>query len=143
MSLDLYVFFRRTDLPERPKWQAALDSLRTGVALDPAFNPNRHTCFVPCTCGGDETGFEFYIGDKAELAAGIAGLREDVQAFDGYADIVWHGEGKETVAATSAAAALAIATGGVLYDPQKSKQYSASGIAEFARQAVDQMRQHV
>jgi hypothetical protein len=66
LSVDLFVFLRRSDLPSTTVWQDRLDSLGIDVRLDPQFEATAHTGYWPAQLAGQVSGFEFYTGSISD-----------------------------------------------------------------------------
>ena len=58
MANEQFVFIRRSDVPFRDAWQAAIDATGFDLQLDSRLQPFHDSGFVPCKLFGTEAGFE-------------------------------------------------------------------------------------
>jgi hypothetical protein len=139
MSLELYVFMKKSNLPSLATWQGALDKVGFGVALDSTFNPIVDDGFVPCSYNGSATGFEFSLGSRDELVKTYPGLKRNQEGFDTSAVFVWGGGLNECVSAVCSAAVLTQLSDGLMYDPQEAHQFTGSEAVLQGRKAVQEL----
>ena len=129
MAYDLTVGF---DVPPaRDDWQAALDRAGIDLVLDRG-DIATHTGFWPCRYDGQPTGFEVSPCDAEAMRANRIARRAGVT-------LKAH-ERVERRCAIDAAAALCIATDGLLSDPRWSEPFPAANLARWlaiARSALD------
>jgi hypothetical protein len=137
MSLEVYVLLKRSRLPSLASWQDALDGSGLGVKIHSTFNPVEDSGFVPCSYKNSETGFEFFLGSRADLIEAYPDLKQKTEGLDTSAAFVWSGDLNECVSAVSSAAILAQLSDGLLYDPQEDHLYGGSEAILQARQTFE------
>jgi hypothetical protein len=137
MSLELYVFV--SALPERARWQAAVDEVSVDLKLDPELDLRTDSGFSPCTIGGRASGFEIYVEDASEIAkvspslASVAGGRPSVICFR------WGGDFAECACVMGASLALVRAFGATAYYPADDAVCDEAALEGDLRQCLAEM----
>lgn len=104
MANEQFVLVRRSQIPSREAWQAAIDECGFDLQLDPRMVPFEHSGFAPCQFMGSETGVEIYYNDLAEMPEE---LRHFAQGRDCCISFRWGGSLSECASAMIASYALA------------------------------------
>lgn len=131
MSVDVFVFLRKQDLPPVDAWQAQLDALGALVRLDGGVDPRTHTGYWPADLDGATSGFEFFTGSLSATFGPTA--PPGIGDRDLVAQFVTHSDMRELKCSMLAAAALAEAGDGVVFD--EDTEGTMTGAA-FAAQAL-------
>ena len=134
MSVDLVVLARRPiDLRS---WREEIVRLGFPLELDASLDlGDADGGFLPARCHGEDTGFFFGVGPVGDYPL-PDGLSARTASFAASATFSFSRE-DELVAASYAAAALATATDGLMYDPQEEGEkavYGASAAVAYARE---------
>jgi len=134
MSLELYVFV--SALPERARWQVAVDEISVDLKLDPDMNLATDSGFSPCQLGGRASGFEIYLGEASEMVkaspslASVVGARPHVICFR------WGGDFAECACVLAASLALVRAFGATAYDPAEGVVADEAALEGDLRQCL-------
>ena len=67
MANEQYAFLRKSEVPSREAWQAAIDACGFDFQLDPELKPFEDSGFLRCTLMGSDAGFEIDYDDLANL----------------------------------------------------------------------------
>ena len=137
MSLEIYVLLKRSRLPSLASRQDALDGSGLGVKIHSTFNPVEDSGFVPCSYKDSESGFEFFLGSRADLIESYPDLKQKTEGLDTSAAFVWSGDLNEFVSAVSSAAILTQLSDGLMYDPQEDQVFGGSEAVLQARQTIE------
>jgi hypothetical protein len=132
MSMDAYVFSDRR-LNSLPEWQRVIEAERLDVVLPMDGLIGELRGFLPVHSNGVATGFECSPCDAAQIMALYSAVHFD-RSWAHCLAFTWRGDLDECLAASSAAAAYAKATGGVVFDPQDSLVMSDQQALQLARQ---------
>jgi hypothetical protein len=136
MSIDVYVFLKKSNLPSATAWQAAILAAGLPVALHGVFDPSKDNGFVPCRFENADTGFEYSMSSANEICAAYPGLNDLIQSYDTAITFSWGGDIKEFAVAIVAAGVLAHLCSGVMYDPQESTRFSDLESLAYARNTL-------
>ena len=135
MSYDLIVYLKRNVMPVPEAWHAAIVEAGFPVALDPDFDVDTFSGFLPCPVRGEISGFEYYASnatpedvEEMELAPGTD---FSVQFCIGSRPL-------ELMSALAASSVLAAMTGGTLDDPQAGESVPADSAIGWARAQLAQ-----
>ena len=139
MSMDVYVFLKKSDLPPVNIWQNSLAEFDFPVDLYSTFDPNKDSGFVPCKLRGAVTGFEYFLSPIGEIASTYPDLKEMAQLYDTAAVFSWGSRLDECAVALIAAATLATSCSGIMYDPQGGLQYVGASALRYAREIYKQV----
>jgi hypothetical protein len=137
--MDVYVFLKRSDLPSLKAWQQALQDADLPIDLDPAFDLAKNSGFVPNKLGELDTGFHYFLSPADEVVSSYPDLTQAAQPFDTVAIFSWGANLDECVAALAAAAALAISSSGIMYDPQKGILFEKDDALKYAHEVWEQV----
>lgn len=122
MSVELYAFIQRSDVPGQKEWQTSLNALEVPMLLDPKLQPFSDSGYSPCTLLGQGSGFEIYfaksVGYLTEFLNLNVGNRDTVIAFR------WGGDLFECACAMGASLALASSHNAIVYYPDDDLVYS-------------------
>lgn len=126
------VFLDRARLPAAADWARLIREAGFDVELSTDFDPAAHSGYLPCP--DDRTGFEYYLESftTPTLEIGAAGAKV-VGARDSVVSLRFSGRPSDRSAATAAAATLAVATDGVLFDTEPGHFISADAALAWAR----------
>lgn len=116
MSVTTSVYLDRRNLPTTASWQAAIDTLEIGLALDPEPDTSTHVGYWPATIHGASSGFEFYLEDRA--GSDDDGFPAVVGDRDLVVRLVTHSDLDELKCALLAAVALARLADGIIVDDE-------------------------
>ena len=128
MSLELHVVLEQGNLPDRTRWQEAIDALSVPLVLDPELRVREDSGFVPCKLGARDSGFELYVEDAAPLAAAYPTLADAAGPRDFAVSFRWGGDLAECACSMAAAAALVSEFGGIAYYPDDDMLYTLDGL---------------
>ncbi|MGD1275904.1 MAG: hypothetical protein ABR964_01615 [Tepidisphaeraceae bacterium] len=123
MSLELHVFLKRANLPDRAGWQHEIDAIGLPIQLDAALDPRTNTGFSPVKLKGIASGFELDHGNAGELLSTYPHLRPVVADRDTALSFRWGGDLKECGCVLGAAAALVKAFDAVAYYAEDDVAY--------------------
>lgn len=131
MSMELYVISPRR-LETISEWQRAVDQLEFPIKFSPDVDFDKINGFLPLLLNGKPSGFECDHWALEDITESYGELRvgpdwNHVLAFR------WAGNFDELISAMQASAAYAIATGGVIFDPQESEILSRDRFLAVAR----------
>src|SRR5687767_5524169 len=112
MSVELTVYMPRVRMPEPREWALAIVDAGFLAELDPDFDVDDFSGFLPCRYDGDDAGFEYASGsietiDELELP----------DDFDFSVTFATHSSMRELASSVVAAAVLCRVSGGILVDP--------------------------
>ena len=120
MSMELYVFLAKQDMPSREKWQAAITRLKIPLELDPTTNPLTVGGFCPMHLRGDPTGVEIAVGSAVEFSIDdFPNATEEIGGRDAHVSFCWGGSFEEGACAFGAAAGLIESFGAVAFSPEE------------------------
>lgn len=131
MSMEIYVISSRRLLSIQ-EWQQAVDKYDFPIIFDPDIDFEKVRGFLPLQLRGRLSGFEcnhWAIEDIAETYSEIQldPSSKHVLAFR------WGGNYDELISVTQASAAYAVATGGLVFDPQEGEVLSNERSIEMAK----------
>lgn len=133
MSNSLFAFLRKDDVPDRARWQEAIDASGYSLELGPDLRPFEASGFLPCQLLGRDAGFEIAYGTAQELA-GDAWREVAPEHADHCVTFTWGSGMTEGASAAIAAYALAARFGATVSyeceEPQ-SLEAQAAEIEEF------------
>lgn len=134
MSVTLYVSCKKSALPTRDKWQAAIKKAGFDVVLD-GFDWQTHRGLLPVAYRGERSGFEMMVEDAKPLAKQL-GLKlpdgnDIVVSFEFGSDM------DECHSATAASAALAECVGGVYFDEYSDEMLDGAAAVNIARDSIE------
>jgi len=104
MSNEQYAFLRKSDVPSREAWQAAIEACGFDFQLDPDLKPFEDSGFLPCKLMGSDAGFEIYYDELSNLPGEF---RELAQGRDHCISFRWGGSMVECASVVIASFALA------------------------------------
>jgi len=132
MSITMTVFLRRSAMPSPSVWARKIADHGFKMQLDPDFDIDEFSGFLPCAYDGKDAGFEYYSdaiepGDyEAEELARI-GERDFEVSF------VTHSDFRELMTSIIASAVLCAETDGVLWDTEADEFIPAGEALARAR----------
>ncbi|MES2642289.1 MAG: hypothetical protein V4850_22590 [Myxococcota bacterium] len=130
MSQVIRVYLNGSRLPDVAVWQAGLTAHGFAFVLDPSVSLPTHEGYLPVTCEGIETGFEFYLDPVS--TAELAGGRDQSATFR------WGSDPHALVAASACAAVLTALTDGVFFDAEGGEVVPAEQALADARATRDE-----
>jgi hypothetical protein len=139
MSMEIYVFLKKADLPVANIWQQSVKKFDFLVDLDPAFDPIKDSGFVACKLHGTGTGFGYFLSSIDDITSSYPDLREMAQPYDAAATFSWGSCLDECAVALVAAATLTASSSGVMYDPQEGLQYDGANALRCAQDVYKQV----
>jgi hypothetical protein len=139
MSMEVYVFLKRSDLPLVGSWQQAVRDSNFPVDLYPTFDPAKDSGFVPCKFRDATSGFEYFLSSSDDIASSYPDLKEAVRSYDSATTFSWGSRLDECAVALIAAATLAALSSGVMYDPQDGLQYDRASALKYAQEVCEQL----
>lgn len=134
MSVDVFVFLKRENLPSTAAWQQALDRLGIDIQLYAGIEAASHSGYWPARLGGQPSGFEIFVGPIADVFGGAAPAGVDER--DTVADFVTHSDMRELQCSMFVAAALGIEADGLISDDDTEGLMPPAELLEQAR-AID------
>ena len=133
MSVDLVVFTARSTMPAPSAWARAIVDAGFPAELDPDFDVDDFSGFLPCRYGGVDAGFEYLAGppeiDDVELPPDL----------DFSVTFSTHSDMRELASSIAAAATLCSLTAGILYDPQSGDTVSSKEVLRWAREQLAEL----
>lgn len=120
MSLELYVFLPRDQVPDRATWQQEIDRLGFGVVLDPELDLDHDSGFSPTRVADQASGFELVLEDTAAVIQDFPDLDLELQDRDCVITFRWGGDFLACACVMAAAAALVDAFQALVYDPEEN-----------------------
>jgi hypothetical protein len=139
MSMEIYVFLNKSDMPSPPDWQRAIVESGFNLQLDLDFDQFTFTGFLPCNLDDRATGFEYYFSPKSDVAAPDTYLAPLAVAFDSVVTFVWGGGTEELVAVIMASASLASSVSSLLHVPEEDSSLPQAHALPYARQQLAQI----
>lgn len=128
MAMEMHVFSDR-QLNSIAEWQRAVNLEGYALQFSDDVRLDAVSGLVPVTWRDKQTGFECYRDDAREAMNGYG--RSHFSSRWKYAlGFRWLGEVAELQVAWMAATAYARATGGIIFDPEAGRTYSASEAAK-------------
>jgi hypothetical protein len=126
------VFLDRARLPAAADWARLIREAGFEVELSTDFEPAAHSGYLPSP--DDRTGFEYYLESftKPTFEIGDAGAKA-IGPRNSVASFRFSGRPSDRIAASAAAATLAAATDGVLFDTEPGHFISADAALAWAR----------
>lgn len=118
-------------MPSPSVWQRAIREAGFPIELEADFDPDTASGFCPCRYRGAESGFEYSASplspaDVVELGA--------PPGSDFSVTFVTHSDLREFACSVVAAGALALASDGLLLDPQSGDSFLAADAMTWAAQ---------
>lgn len=104
MANEQFAFLKKSEVPSRAAWQAAIEACGFDFQLDPELKPFEDSGFLPCKLMGSDAGFEISYEDLAALPRE---LRDLAQGRDYCISFRWGGSMAEGASAMIASYALA------------------------------------
>lgn len=126
------VYLQRARMPTPARWASAIvEAGFETAALDPDFDVDEHSGFLPCTLDGIASGFEYESGPVES----IDGL-ELPDTFDFSVTFTTHSDLRELACSVIAAAVLGSITDGVLVDPQADERIESDEAIAWASEML-------
>ena len=138
--MELHIFLNRSDMPMPTSWQQSIDDCGFTLRIDTDFDPLQFTGFLPCSLDDHQTGFEYYLWPKEEVAAPGTYLVPAVKDYDSVVTFVWDGNLREMIAVTMAAGALAASCFSVLHSPEDDSIVGGEKALGYAREQIAEAR---
>ena len=111
MANEQYAFLRKSDVPTREQWQAAIDAAGFDLQLDLEMKPMEDSGFCPCRLSGVDAGCEIDYDDSTDFLAEFASIAGDCD----YCILFrWGGDFLEGASAMIASYALAKEFGAIV-----------------------------
>jgi hypothetical protein len=132
MPITFHVFARAERIPSAAQWSQAMHQLGFATQLPGDFDPRSHSGYLPCP--DDRTGFELYIEpfSHSSIEVSVAALPV-VEDRDTMLTFRLSGRDSDLAAAKAAAAALAVAADGVVFDEETGHFIAAQDATAWAR----------
>jgi len=140
MSLELHVLLPADKVPETHRWQDLINQAALQLVIDTTPDLRNHSGFWPCELKGQQSGFETYLDDSAELVENYPSLKKEAAGRDKAVSFRWGSDMSECACLMVAAAALVKGCGGVAYYPDDDLLYDAEGLLRDARGAMEAMK---
>ncbi len=137
MSQEIVAFIHSHKLPDREKWQAAIDACKLPLDLDPELDLATHTGFLPCDMSDHEAGFELYNEEVSELS-GIP-QRLDIADRDRAIIFMWSSDVAEHAAVLGAALALSSCCDAIIYWSDEDQIMSSSELNSELTQVLQEL----
>lgn len=136
MSMELYVFLNKCDMPIPEAWQQSINAASFDLRVDTDFDPFHFTGFLPCELRDRSTGFEYYFSPSIEVAPPETYLAPMTSNFDSVVTFIWGGDLQETVAVMMAAGALAASVDSLLHFADDDSSVRSAQALPYARQQI-------
>jgi hypothetical protein len=136
VSLEIYVFMNKSAIPSADSWGAAVRSAGFNIELDSSFDPLTDNGFVPCRFGSFDTGFEYSLSAKDDVASVYPDVKLVTEQYDSAVSFTWGGDTNECAAAVATAAVLTMLGSGLMYDPHDAVRFGGPEAVEYARRTV-------
>jgi hypothetical protein len=136
MSMELYVFLNKSDMPSPAQWQQLINQNGFDLSLDQDFDPFTSTGFRPCSLDERATGFEYYFSPKSEVAAPDTYLAPLTERFDSVVTFVWGGDFNELTAVLMASAALSHSCHSLIHIPEDDSSIPGEQAIGYAYQEL-------
>lgn len=134
MSVDLTVYLPRRAMPDPHDWANAIAEAGFPAELDPDFDVDDFSGFLPCRYAGAEAGFEYQSG-SIEIVDELE-LPDD---FDFSVTFATHSSMRELASSVVSAAVLCWISRGVLVDPQADVAVAADDAIAWARGQLEEI----
>lgn len=134
MSVEFTVYLPREAMPHPSEWAQAITDAGFLAELDPKFDVDEFSGFLPCRYDGEDAGFEYGSG-SIELVDELE-LPED---FDFSVTFTTHSDERGLAASVVSAAVLCSLTSGVLVDPQADLVVSSGEAITWAREQLEEI----
>lgn len=134
MSVELTVYLARDSMPSPAAWARAIVERGFLAELDPAFDVDAFSGFLPCRYDGEDAGFEYESG-PIEHVDGLE-LPED---FDFSVTFATHSDLRELASSVTCAAVLCAQSRGILVDPQADVAVPADEVIAWAREMLEEI----
>jgi hypothetical protein len=89
MALELHVFLRKQDVPDRQEWQDVIQTIKLPFELDPTMDLSRDTGFSPSKLKGEDSGFEIYPGPAENFLSSYPRLKKVIGDRDYVISFRW------------------------------------------------------
>lgn len=140
MSMELYLFLNKSAMPEPVSWQQSITDAGFPLRIDTDFAPQSFVGFLPCVLEDRQTGFEYYLHPREDIADDLTYLTPQIRSFDSVIVFVWGGDLREMFAVMMAAGALGNLVPSVLYFPEDDSIVPGEDALPYARQQISQAR---
>ena len=137
VSLEQHAFLSREHVPSAATWQAAISELGYDFTIDPELKPFEDSGFVPCSLGGESTGFEIYYQPAWELLREYSQLKDRIGSRDYSITFRWGGDLAEVASVLIASAALAKSFDAVVFYPDDDLFYRFDGLVNEIGSALE------
>jgi hypothetical protein len=132
MSVEMSLFLKRSRLATPADWARAIRSSGFDVDLDPAFDPETFSGFLPCRYRGADAGFEYscHPVDPTELPDHVTirlGDRDTVVSFVTHTDLC------ELATSQIASGVLCAISDGLLWETEGDALVSSAQALEWAK----------
>lgn len=139
MSIVNAVLLDGSRMPSPKAWAAEIRRLGFDMRLDPDFDVETFSGFLPCAYEGQEAGFEYFREPIAE-----AGLEDDARKQAGDRDTLvslrTQGDMRGLMTAVIASTVLASLTGGVHWDQEANEFHAASEAVAWGKEMEGSVR---
>lgn len=134
MSMEIHVLSNKR-LATVAAWQSTIDSEGFNLKLDPEVRLESASGFLPAILHAKQSGFECFHDEVSELVETYAETSaQDFRRHWKYAlSLRWGSLAHEGVSVFMAATAYAVATGGIVFDPQEGRMLTLEECREIAR----------
>jgi hypothetical protein len=136
MSLEMHVFLNKGRIPDRPSWQAAVDSLGVPFELNPLIDLVHDSGFSPSKVKGLDSGFEIYSEPAEGLLENRPELRRTVGDRDWCISFRWGSDMNECACVLAASAGLAKLCDAIAYYPDDDLTYDLNGLLEEVKRSL-------
>ena len=136
MAVELHIFMKDSQVPDRASWQHQIDQLGFPTVLEASLDLRRVAGFRPMSFRGAPTGFELYLKPASAVLSSYVHISNEVGSRDKCATFRWGGDLAECGAAISAAAALTKVSDGVYFYPDDDILYGAEEAVDATRKEL-------
>lgn len=136
MSIELHVLLFGAAIPDRRRWQEAIDLIGLPVVLDNELDLPVTTGFRPCIVSGQPSGFEISLDAVPELLAQYQQLQGNAANARIAVSFRFGGDLGECACALAAAAGLLKICPGVAYSPDDDVFYTPEALEDECRQCL-------
>jgi hypothetical protein len=136
MSIELYAFLTKNNVPSQIEWQKSIDKFGFDFKIDPELKPFVDSGFSPCKLSGEVSGFEIYYETSKSITNDYPEILEMLDERDCCISFRFGGDVKELISSLIASASLIKSFDALVYDPSENVFYQADDIIEEVHQLL-------
>jgi hypothetical protein len=133
MSLEMHVFLRKSSVPDRSSWQAAVSSLSLPLVFGPDLDPLSDSGFSPSKIKDLDSGFEISSEPAQDILQNYPHLANTIADRDWCLTLRWGGDVNECACVLAASAGLVKLCGAVAFYPDDDLVYDLNRLLDEAK----------